>query len=59
MSQFIYLIAVNLITSVYKIALLAYFKKMKVGLSYHQPVCVCMCICVCLCLPTSNFRTDR
>jgi hypothetical protein len=46
MSQFIYLIAVNLITSVYKMALLAYFKKMKVGLSYHQPVCVYVYMCV-------------
>jgi hypothetical protein len=29
---------------------LAYFPKMKVGLSNHQPVCVCA--------PTNNFSTD-
>jgi hypothetical protein len=38
------------ITSPLIFSFLAYFKKMKVGLSNHQPECVC---------PTNNFLTDR
>jgi hypothetical protein len=34
----------------YYIILLAYFPKMKVGLSNHQSVCLCVC-CVWLCPP--------
>jgi hypothetical protein len=42
---------------------LAYFKKIKVGLSDLQPVCVCVCVCVSVCLcvcvfPTNNFWID-
>jgi hypothetical protein len=33
---------------------LAYFQKMKVCLSNHQPVCLCVCVCVCPPLITSE-----
>jgi hypothetical protein len=37
---------------------LAFFQKMKLGLSNHQPVCVCVCVCVCLsvCPPLITFE---
>jgi hypothetical protein len=40
----------------YENRLLAYFQKMKVGLSNHQPVCVC-CVSFYLCPPLITFET--
>jgi hypothetical protein len=42
------------------IFLLAYFQKMKMGLSNHHPVYVCVCVCLSVYVsPTSDFWTDR
>jgi hypothetical protein len=37
---------------------LAYFQKMKVGLSYHQPLCLCVCLSLSVYPQGNNFWTD-